>query len=1321
MKKLFTAFLALIMVLALLPVMTTSGLPDYTREDAAVFLAEKFALADIHASAIEGSETTPKNLGYTASAGAIVTKNVIAAAKDCVELESAPKIEAVINAQLMGLAADGLSFEPNEPITVSQMATAVAKGMFGADLSIDHLQTAIDAGLFTAEAITDEPITAEQIPTLFGFLDNIEIVALFATSDIHGNYLPYTSSDSAFTIGSVARIKTIMDEVTAMVGADNVIYVDGGDSPYNTTLANVTNGNVSVACLNALGLDATVIGNHDFDYSFENLLRLRDDATYNMLSCNVKFKSDKIYEGETLYPFDGYTLIQAGGITFGIFGVTDDNSAATTLYSNTVDIEFDDDLTKAAAVVDELDPQADVIVALSHVHSKNAALVTNNPEIDISIGGGNDIAGRPTILGEDQYLINPGKHGEALNQINVVIYNGEMTGIVYNQVFLTDAYAEDPAVKAIVDEYNGQVNTAMDEVAGYNAANLDWSSQLVRAQNSPIANLCTDALRAYFVDDEGNLPDVCFVNGGGIRAKLDEGAVTLRQLNAVLPFDNNMMLVETSGATILAALNNGVKSLPGLNGSFLQPSGLTYKVDISKPIGQRVAAEDVLIGGETLDLAAKYTVVINSFLAGGGDGYTMFNVLNTENVMATDCTQLVYVNQTYMRHALEQYIRTSTAENPIVADTTSRIEIIAGDTLTVDFMATTDMHGRAAQYDVATTNEDVNSMVRVASVVAANKTTYLGETLIVDNGDTFQGNLLAQYAATIKTAEVNPMTTAMTTIGYDAFVMGNHEFNYLPTVRDTQMNLLEDAGIDVLAANLTLVEDGKNFAGQDVEAGDTFYKPYMLKTFTNTNGQSATIAVIGITNANCDGWDSTQNFPNLKFYSDGNTDRKLEVEIQKWVDYIEENEDVDLIIVSAHSGYGSSSLESQIVSGVQNSSGVALVSGGHDHGARTTTLQNKNDETVYVINGGGSNVANAVIEFTFDAAGEVAGYTINTSNIPLSTATVNKALADAMTPWYNDARTWASQPRGTFGEGWNEVADEATGKTDTQMTFSQTHLMDLIHKAQIWATWQSESLGIKGATVSIASPVFGKTSGKLSYIPADGDTVSLLDVSRLYRYSNNLLVAVDMTGEQLYAWMSKVADMYTYNTETGNMGINSSIYGVDTFYGVDYHIDLSHPAGSRLVYAKYEGVDLRDYEGTIRVALNSYRIGGSYGFFEATGLDGDDCVWTAAAYLGDERAPVPTLICDYIEYMESVTPDDAPFAGTDSTWSATYDLLKGDANNDNEITAADAARILRWIVHIDGDRLLDFVNAEVDGVTGITAADAARILRWIVYIETTLG
>lgn len=671
MRKLLALLLALLLSLSLAPAVMGEGETPLTREAAAVMLDELFVLADVQPLAIATYETTPRNLGYSATNGAITTANVIAAAKDSVALDTLPQIEAVINAGILLLDDDSMSFRPYQQMTGRQFYEALARGLMGANLDVDHLALADAMGILSINEATDDVITAEAAQALVdGVAEKLEIIAVFATADIHGNYIPYTSSDGNFQIGSVARIKTIMDEIRAQLPEGNVIYVDGGDSPYNTTLANVTWGDVSVAALSALGLDATVLGNHDFDYSFENLLRLAGDADYAMLSANTKYKEGHQPEGQGLYPdvFGDYILREAAGLKVGIFGVTDDQSAATTLYLNTADIEFDEDLTKAAEIVGMLKDEegADIVIALSHVHGKNAALVEQNPDVKISIGGGNDIAGRPTILGDAQYLINPGKHGEAVTQININVYDGEPVGIVHNQIFLTEAYAEDAEIKALVDEYNAQVDAALDVTIGYLADNLEWSSELVRCQNSPIANLVTDALLAFFEPDGATL---CIVNGGGIRAKLDAGEVSIRATTSVLPFDNNMMMVEASGQTIWDALENGISAYPTTNGKFPQVAGMTYTFAHDAAAGTNTLTAVTLADGSPIALDARYKVVINSFIAGGGDGYTMLNVLDDTKDMATDVEQLVYVNKTYMRDALQAYFENnSTVDAPISVD-----------------------------------------------------------------------------------------------------------------------------------------------------------------------------------------------------------------------------------------------------------------------------------------------------------------------------------------------------------------------------------------------------------------------------------------------------------------------------------------------------------------------------------------------------------------------------------------------------------------------------------------------------------------------------
>ncbi len=583
-------------------------------------------------------------------------------------------------------------------------------------------------------------------------------------------------------------------------------------------------------------------------------------------------------------------------------------------------------------------------------------------------------------------------------------------------------------------------------------------------------------------------------------------------------------------------------------------------------------------------------------------------------------------------------------------------------TYTFAVLSTTDMHGRSTLRDVATQQEDVNNMARAATIIKNQEAKYGADNvLLIDNGDTIQGNLVAQYAINQETSAKNPMIAAMETMGYDVWVMGNHEFNFDPTQRDTQVKYAADAGIRTLAANIVLVESGKNIHGQMVQAGEPFYAPYEIFTLDAGSGRSVRVAVIGLGNAANATWDIASNYPNLQFSSLDNPEGLLSREINHWADQIAREDLADIIVVAAHSGRGAEaasnnggSLESQAYACVGETTNMDLLIYGHDHTFNIETVKNAHDREIYIVNAGGSAVITNEFTVTFNKDGSVASFTVTAESTMLADAEPDQTIGEMNETWYEKTYAWASAPLGTFDGGWDDLTTETQGKTNIQMVLGQSSLMDFIHKGQIWSTWQSfETEGIEGATVSIASAVFAEDSwgGPISFVPTDGTTISTLELSRLYRYSNNLMCCIDMTGQQLYNWMSAVADMYAVN-EGGQPALadGASIYGLDTFYGVDYTFDLTKPLGQRVEYARYDGTDLLELEGTVRVALNSYRLSGGYGFYEATGLTEADCCWTASKYLGTDRSPVPTQLGEYVAHMGTVTPHDPVAYGNDSTW-----------------------------------------------------------------------
>jgi 2',3'-cyclic-nucleotide 2'-phosphodiesterase (5'-nucleotidase family) len=189
----------------------------------------------------------------------------------------------------------------------------------------------------------------------------------------------------------------------------------------------------------------------------------------------------------------------------------------------------------------------------------------------------------------------------------------------------------------------------------------------------------------------------------------------------------------------------------------------------------------------------------------------------------------------------------------------------------------------------------------------------------------------------------------------------------------------------------------------------------------------------------------------------------MENEINKWSSYLVTNKLADIIIVAAHSGFGSDDgitspnfmLESQAKTGTKNAHNIDLMICGHDHSATIQTVKNADGKDIYIVDGGGTTVTENVFTVTFNADKSVKDFTVTAKSVALATAKGDEALGSTEQHWFDETYAWASTPLGTFNNGWNDVTAEATGKTNNDMVLQQTSLMNFVHKAQIWSTWQS--------------------------------------------------------------------------------------------------------------------------------------------------------------------------------------------------------------------------------------------------------------------------
>lgn len=630
---------------------------NLTKAEAAAFISRAFKIVEITPMIWKENPDLQKENAYDDPLKPITEAFTVPPAKDIINHPDYKAIEGILNARIDTVS--NRTYHPNASISTKDFCTMLAKAYFGPDKKIDFLAEGVEAGLFTEEeGKCSAPISRELTAYLIAnaaLNDNFKTVTAFVTSDIHGNLLPYTPSGSKVAIGSVARMAKIVNDFRDKYG--EAALLDCGDSPYNTNIANLFEGLSTVSVMNVMGYDATAMGNHDFDYAFSILQRNASVANYEFLSNNTVLKN-----GKTPDFMKPYIILDIQGVKLGVAGFTDDTSKLYTHWSNTTDIDFLPDIETAKKTVAELEPKTDVIIALSHLHNKNpeAAKIQG---IDVTVGGGNDLAGPPTLFG-DNYMINPGKHAEALNQININLLNNKVVGINVSQIFISQNLPEDPGVAAVVKSFEKNMDKKFKAQIGTAGVDLDGERGTVRLKESNLANEIADSQREFLG------ADIAFQNGGGVRASIKAGKITVGDIISVLPFDNKLMKVEVDGQTVWEALENGVKAYPNAAGQFLQVSGIKYTFDPSKEAGSRIV-DVTMSDGKKLDLNKKYTVVINDFMAGGGDGYSMLKCTGVGE-KDPDVKLLLSTNY-YLRDVFREYVE---AKGTISPKTSGRITII---------------------------------------------------------------------------------------------------------------------------------------------------------------------------------------------------------------------------------------------------------------------------------------------------------------------------------------------------------------------------------------------------------------------------------------------------------------------------------------------------------------------------------------------------------------------------------------------------------------------------------------------------------------------
>ncbi|OON98096.1 MAG: hypothetical protein ATN36_01505 [Epulopiscium sp. Nele67-Bin005] len=415
----------------------------------------------------------------------------------------------------------------------------------------------------------------------------------------------------------VARISTKLNQLKEEWGENKVLALDAGDTFHGQPIATISKGESIVKIVNALGLDATVPGNHEFNYGVERLLEIEDMLNFPMVAGNVLDNNTN----EQL--FNAYTIKEVSGQKVGIFGLATPETAYKTSPLNVAHITFQDPVATAQQMVDELDGQVDFIIALAHLGMEGDYTSVNVAEqvygIDLIVDGHSHTELPEGYFVNDTYIVQAGEYTENIGIVEVdVLSNGEFeirpSLITKEEGMLLE---QDPKILSVLEEINAEFDVLTSEIVAYTNVFLDGERNDVRTGETNLGNLITNAILA----ETG--ADVVLSNGGNIRASIDIGDITKAKIIEVLPFGNYTMTIEVLGHEILEALEIGLDSYPEAKGGFPHIAGMNVIFDPTQPAGQRVASV-TMDNGSALESTKTYILATNDFIKAGGDGYELF-------------------------------------------------------------------------------------------------------------------------------------------------------------------------------------------------------------------------------------------------------------------------------------------------------------------------------------------------------------------------------------------------------------------------------------------------------------------------------------------------------------------------------------------------------------------------------------------------------------------------------------------------------------------------------------------------------------------------
>lgn len=697
------------------------------------------------------------------------------------------------------------------------------------------------------------------------------------TTDVHGRVRGWEYYADAPDPGrGLSRVVTVVDSLRSAYPG-RVVLVDAGDllqgNPLAYVAARVSKDTVSpvVAAMNVAGYDALAVGNHEFNYGVDHLLRAARQASFPFLAANVTTAAG------ARGPFPASRMIERAGVRIAIVGATTPGSMVWDRDNLRGRLRVNDIVPAVRdAVADVRRRGADVVVVVIHSGLTGASsydtVATGLPSENVAARVAREVSGIDVLTYGHSHLqladttiggalLMQAKNYAASVAVAHLAVRREggrfRVGAKRGVLVPVAGRAEDPRVLAATDRAHRETVAYVTTPIGRTP--VAWRADSSRAYDSPIVDFMLETMR------RAGQADLASTASFSTAATLDSGAITIAQLARLYPYDNTLRVVRVTGRQLRDYLEYSARyyrgadstpmvdpRIPGFNFDIV--AGADYTLDLTQPIGSRVTR--LAVNGRPVRDEDTFTLALNNYRQTGGGGYSMLRDAPLVADSGVEIRQLL-IDEVRRAGTLRpgDYHRINWRLEPTIAAAravAASQETRPGETparpparadVTLRLMSTNDFHGSFEP------RPDSRGIVRggAASLATLIDRQRAGcaapacETLLLDAGDMFQGTPVSNLSFG------RPVVALYAMLGYAAAALGNHEFDW--TV-DTLRARMREAPHAILGANVRYTD------GRDVE---------WIRNDTLVRRGPVTVGVIGLSTQSTPTTTRASNVAGLRF------------------------------------------------------------------------------------------------------------------------------------------------------------------------------------------------------------------------------------------------------------------------------------------------------------------------------------------------------------------------------------------------------------------------------------------------------------------------